>query len=86
MNKKTVITFKILEVNNIRKQRTQDFIRVEVFEDDESVGWFWQSPKLIKNNIKRLGEDAYLNLLEFKSFLLNTLLFSDDKSMKTIGA
>ena len=82
MNKKTVVTFKILEVNNIRKQRTQDFIRVEVFEDDESVGWFWQSPKLIKNNIKRLGEDAYLNLLEFKSFLLNTLLFSDDKSMK----
>lgn len=82
MSNNPVITFKILEVNNIRKQRTQDFIRVEVFEDDESVGWFWQSPKLIKNNIKRLGEDAYLNLLEFKSFLLNTLLFSDDKSMK----
>lgn len=85
MNNNPVVTFKIIEVNNIRKQRTQDFIRVEVFEDNESVGWFWQSPKLIKNNIKQLGENAYLNLLDFKSFLLNTLLFSDEKNKKVIG-
>ena len=58
------VTFKILEVNDARATRTQDYIRVEVFEDDESVGWWWQSPKLIKANIKRFGEDAYINLLE----------------------
>lgn len=79
MNNNPKVTFKILEVNTIRATRTQDYIRVEVFEDDESVGWWWQNPKLIKGNIKHFGEDAYINLLEFKSFLLNTLLFSEDK-------
>lgn len=73
------VTFKILEVNDARVTRTQDYIRVEVFEDDESVGWWWQSPNLIKANLKQFGEDAYINLLDFKSFLLNTLLFSEFK-------
>lgn len=71
------VTFKILEVNDARATRTQDYIRVEVFEDDESVGWWWQSPKLIKANIKRFGEDAYINLLEFKQVLLNVLMLHE---------
>lgn len=79
MSNNPKVTFKILEVNTTRAMRTQDYIRVEVFEDNESVGWWWQSPKLIKANIKQFGQDAYINLLEFKSFLLNTLLFSEDK-------
>lgn len=82
MSNNPKVTFKILEVNNIRILRTDFFIRVEVFEDNESIGWFWQSPKMIKTNIKNLGEDAYINLLEHKSFLLNTLLFNEDKKAK----
>lgn len=82
MSEKPKVTFKILEVNRARYFRTDYFIRVEVFEDDESIGWFWQSPKMMKANIKNLGEDAYINLLEHKSFLLNTLLFSEDKKGK----
>lgn len=61
---KTKVSFKILQVNFTRKQRTQDFIRVEVFENDESVGWFWQSPKLIRNNIKKFGDESYINAKE----------------------
>ncbi|MFW0714181.1 hypothetical protein [Aliarcobacter butzleri] len=61
---KSKVNFKILEVNLTRKQRTQDFIRVEVFEDDLSLGWFWQSPKLIKNNIKKFGDESYINAKE----------------------
>ena len=76
------VTFKILQVNTTRMTRTDDFIRVEVFEDDESLGWFWQNPKLIKSNIKKFGEDSYINLLEHKSFLLNNLLFSEDRKRK----
>ncbi|MFW2600181.1 hypothetical protein [Aliarcobacter butzleri] len=63
---KSKVNFKILEVNLTRKQRTQDFIRVEVFEDDLSLGWFWQSPKLIKNNIKKFGEESYINTKEYE--------------------
>ncbi|KLE00612.1 hypothetical protein [Aliarcobacter butzleri] len=63
---KSKVNFKILKVNLTRKQRTQDFIRVEVFEDDLSLGWFWQSPKLIKNNIKKFGEESYINTKEYE--------------------
>ncbi|WP_323665192.1 hypothetical protein [Aliarcobacter butzleri] len=63
---KSKVNFKILQVNLARKQRTQDFIRVEVFEDDLSLGWFWQSPKLIKNNIKKFGEESYINTKEYE--------------------
>ncbi|MCT7576455.1 hypothetical protein [Aliarcobacter butzleri] len=63
---KSKVNFKILQVNLTRKQRTQDFIRVEVFEDDLSLGWFWQSPKLIKNNIKKFGEESYINTKEYE--------------------
>lgn len=63
---KVKVTFKIIEVNYTRKQRTDDFIKVDVFEDDEHVGWFWQSPKLIKGNIKRFGKDSYLNHNDFE--------------------
>lgn len=65
MSKNINVTFKIIEVNNRRKMRTDDFIRVEVFEDNESVGWFWQNPKLIKNNIKKFGKESYLNTNEY---------------------
>lgn len=56
-----IVTFKILEVNRVRAQRTDDYIRVEVFEDSISVGIFWQNPELIKKNKKRFGEDSYIN-------------------------
>ena len=63
---KVKVTFKIKEVNYTRKQRTDDFIKVDVFEDDEYIGWFWQSPKLIKNNIKKFGEESYINTKEYE--------------------
>jgi hypothetical protein len=71
MSKKNEIkpTFKIHEVNRIRAIRTNEFIRVQVFEDGEPAGLFWQSPELIKKNIKQYGEDSYLNLNEHKSLL-----------------
>ena len=81
MNNNPKVTFKILEVNTRRAMRTQDYIRVEVFEDDESVGWWWQSPNLIRANMKRFGQDAYINLLEFKQVLLNVLML-DEKVVK----
>lgn len=73
---KTKVSFKILQVNFTRKQRTQDFIRVEVFENDESVGWFWQSPKLIRNNIKKFGDESYINAKEHEK------LFNEIKVMR----
>lgn len=73
---KIKVSFKILQVNFTRKQRTQDFIRVEVFENDESVGWFWQSPKLIRNNIKKFGDESYINAKEHEK------LFNEIKVMK----
>lgn len=73
---KSKVNFKILEVNLTRKQRTQDFIRVEVFEDDLSLGWFWQSPKLIKNNIKKFGDESYINTKEYEK------LFNEIKAIQ----
>lgn len=72
MTKKNEIkpTFKIHEVNRTRAIRTNEFIRVQVFENDEAVGLFWQTPELIRKNIKRYGEGSYLNLDEHKSILL----------------
>lgn len=64
-NDKT-ITFKILEVNRIRAERTNDYIKVEVLEDSISAGVFWQNPELIKKNKKKFGEDSYINIDEHR--------------------
>lgn len=61
------VTFKIESVNNSRAMRTDNYIRVEVFEDKESRGLFWQSPKLIKKNMHEFGDKSYVNLDDFKS-------------------
>lgn len=66
-------TFKIHEINRIRAIRTDEFIRVQVFENDEAVGLFWQSPELIRKNIKKYGESSYLNLDKHKSLIFLNL-------------
>lgn len=70
------VTFKIKEVNNARKIRTEYFIKVEVFENDIYDGWYWQSPKLIKSNIKGFGEESYLNAKDYPK------LFKELKTLK----
>lgn len=72
-NNEIIPTFKINEVNRIRAIRTNEFIRVQVFENDEAIGLFWQSPELINNNIKQYGESSYLNLDKHRSLIFLNL-------------
>ncbi len=72
-NNEIIPTFKINEVNRIRAIRTNEFIRVQVFENDEAVGFFWQSPELIRKNIKQYGENSYLNLDKHRSLIFLNL-------------
>lgn len=69
LSKDIKVTFKIKEVNNGRRERTEFFIKVEVFENDIYDDWYWQSPELIKSNIKGFGEESYLNANDYPGLL-----------------
>jgi|GEM_PF-2132688 len=68
------VTFKIESVNVSRAERTDEFIRVEVFEENESLGLFWQTPNLLNRNIKNLGIESYKNLEDFRKELKHFLV------------
>lgn len=55
--------FLIDTVNRTRAERTQFFIKVKVFEDNECVDLVWMSPKLIKEHQEKYGEDSFRNKL-----------------------
>ena len=64
------VRFKITEVDENKKTECGNFIKVEIFNDNNSIGEFWQDSKTIKNNISKVGEEAYINLQEYKEAIL----------------
>lgn len=59
----TKTEFLIDTVNRVRAERTEFFIKVKVFENDECIDLVWMSPKLIKEHQKKYGEDSFRNKL-----------------------
>jgi hypothetical protein len=55
-----VVTFKLIEFNPRRHSRGVEAARVEVFEDDESVGLLWMCEHDIRKNISESGDSDEL--------------------------
>ena len=57
-------TFKIREIKQTRRTRGVEWIRVDVFEDNEYSEWLWMNEHHIKLNKLACGQDCFLNKLE----------------------
>lgn len=57
-----MVSFKIESVNERRKLRGADFIKIEIIEEEESQGMFWYSPQDTLAEIEQYGEESFSNL------------------------
>lgn len=64
-----MVKFIIESVNNRRKMRGVEFIKIEIIEDGLSNGYCWYSPSDLINEIENYGLENFSNIEKVDSIL-----------------